>query len=73
MKDAQERVVFVEFLSVSNFWEFVVTICEVNGLDAIKGVRLVERGGYLGVMEQDKSILGEKKNTKVTKGHRGFG
>jgi hypothetical protein len=31
---AQERVVFVEFLSVSNFWEFVVTICEVDGLNA---------------------------------------
>jgi hypothetical protein len=39
----------------------------------IEGVRLVERGGYLGVIGQDKSILGEKKNRKVTKGHHGCG
>jgi hypothetical protein len=39
----------------------------------IEGVKLVERGGYLGVIGQDKSILGEEKNAKLTKGHRGFG
>jgi len=34
----------------------------------IERVRLVERGGYLGVMEQDKSILGEKKKHKSNQG-----